>query len=350
MQDFLKDFEIFSQSWWPYIITLFVTIISAIRIYIGGTYCDSSHQIVGKNVIITGGASGIGFETAKELAKRGGNIILAVRNAEKGRRAIERIKMLTPKANVVIKLLDVSEFSSIRDFADQIIKEYNRIDVLINNAGIIFHPYKKTSDGNELTFVTNYLGPFLLTHLLLSVLNNSDNGRVINVSALAHFNGKLKLDDFNSEKNFNEKEAFSQSKLALTMFTKYMAQLYKSTKITFNAVDPGLVRGTGHIEKYSTLGRSLITKISVLPWVWLFLKTPKQGCQSIVYLAVDPTLNNVSGYYFSNCEIREPSEIVKDVNLSKLLYDKSCRIVNIDKDKFLINREISDAPVNNFEN
>lgn len=91
----------------------------------------------------------------------GGNIILAVRNAEKGKRAIEYIKTLTPAANVVIKLLDVSEFSSIRDFADQIKKEYNKIDVLINNAGIIFHPYKKTSDGNELTFVTNYLGKIL---------------------------------------------------------------------------------------------------------------------------------------------------------------------------------------------
>lgn len=147
------------------------------RIYIGGTYCDSTHRIDGKNVIITGGASGIGFETAKELAKRGilklifialfnikmfvgGNIILAVRNAEKGKRAIERIKTITPAANVVIKLLDVSEFSSIRNFTDQIKKEYGKIDVIINNAGIIFHPYKKTSDGNELTFVTNYLGKY----------------------------------------------------------------------------------------------------------------------------------------------------------------------------------------------
>lgn len=74
--------------------------------------------------------------------------------------------------------------------------------------------------------------------------------------------------------------------------------MFSGTKITFNAVDPGLVRGTGHIEKYSTLGRSFVTKMSVLPWVWLFLKTPKQGCQSIVHLAVDPTLNNVSGCYF----------------------------------------------------
>ncbi|KAJ8924393.1 hypothetical protein NQ315_007189 [Exocentrus adspersus] len=128
-----------------------------------------------------------------------------------------------------------------------------------------------------------------------------------------------------------------------------MAQLYKNTKITFNAVDPGLVRGTGHIEKYSTLGRSFLTKFSVLPWVWLFLKTPKQGCQSIVYLAVDPMVNNVSGCYFSNCEIKEPADVVKDSNLAKLLYDKSCRIVNIDKDKIQLNMETA-TPSANSEN
>ncbi|KAJ8930538.1 hypothetical protein NQ314_016651 [Rhamnusium bicolor] len=349
MQDFLSDFDSFAQSWWPYLITLFVSIISAIRIYVGGTYCDSSHNIEGKNVIITGGASGIGLETTKELAKRGANIILAVRNADKGRNAIEQIKMLAPRANIVIKLLDTSEFSSIRDFADQIKNEYGKIDVLINNAGIIFHPYKKTTDGNELTFVTNYLGPFLLTHLLLPVLNKSDNGRVINISALAHFNGKLKLDDLNSEKSFNEKDAFAQSKLAVTMCTKYMAMLYKKTNITFNSVNPGLVRDTGHIKKYSTLGCSYLTKLSVWPWIWLFMKTPKQGCQSIVYLAVEPTLNTVSGCYFSDCEIKEPAEIVKDMNLAKVLYEKSCKIVNIDPDKILMSIEKRDGPITRSE-
>ncbi|KAJ8962534.1 hypothetical protein NQ318_000926 [Aromia moschata] len=302
MQDYFTDFDHFAQSWWPYAITLFISVVSAIRIYVGGTHCDSAHRIDGKNVIITGGASGIGLETAKELANRGAHVILAIRNAEKGRKAMEQIKKLTPGAQVVVKLLDMSDFSCIRDFADQIRNEYVKIDVLVNNAGIISHPHRKTVNGNELTFVTNYLGPFLLTHLLLPVLNKSDNGRVINISALAHFNGKLKLDDLNLENHFNEKDAFAQSKLALTVFTKHMASLYKGTNITFNSVSPGLVRDTGHIEKYSDFSKSFFTKLSVWPWMWLFLKTPKQGCQSIVYVAVEPSLNNVSGCYFRQVE------------------------------------------------
>ncbi|CAH1995551.1 unnamed protein product [Acanthoscelides obtectus] len=295
---FMNDFDQFTQSWWPYVISFIISIISAIRIYMGGSKCESSGRIEGKNVIITGGASGIGLETTKELSKRGANIILAIRNAEKGTKAVEEIKNFYQKAKVTVKILDMSEFSSIRAFAQQIIDEYEKIDILINNAGIIFHPYKRTSEGNELTFVTNYLGPFLLTHLLLPALNKSENGRVINVSAMAHFNAKLNLDNLNNEKNFNEKDAYAESKLALTMFTKHMAEQYKETKITFNSVSPGLVRDTKHTEKYSTLSKSFLTRLSVWPWMWLFLKSPRQGCQTIVYLAVEPTLHKVSGYYF----------------------------------------------------
>nr|CAI5819148.1 unnamed protein product [Callosobruchus analis] len=115
---------------------------------------------------------------------------------------------------------------------------------------------------------------------------------------MAHFNAKLNLDNMNSEKHFSEKDAYAESKLALTMFTKHMAELYKGYKITFNSVSPGLVRDTGHTEKFSTLSKSFLTRMSVWPWMWLFLKSPKQGCQSIVYLAVEPTLHKVSGYYF----------------------------------------------------
>nr|XP_023025612.1 retinol dehydrogenase 13-like [Leptinotarsa decemlineata] len=329
MQDFYSDFEIFSQSWWPYIISLVISIISAIRIYVGGTYCESLARLDGKYVIITGGSSGIGLATAKELAKRGANLILAIRNAEKGAKALDDIKMIKSDANVIIKILDVSDFCSIRNFVEQLKNEYDKIDILINNAGTICQPPRKTAEGNELTYVTNYLGPFLLTHLLLPLLSKSDNGRVINVSALAHYNGKLNIDTANIGE-YNGNDAFAGSKLALTLFTKHMAQLYKDTNITFNSVSPGLVRNTGHLANYSTLENSLLTKLSVWPWVWLFLKNPKQGCQSIVYLAVEPTLHKVSGCYFSDCEIKDPADVVNDSNIAKTLYEKSCKIVNID--------------------
>ncbi|KAJ3650197.1 hypothetical protein Zmor_021899 [Zophobas morio] len=340
MEQFFEQLEAAKACWWPYILSLILCLVGIIRRYIGGNYCPSENRIDGKIVIITGGSSGIGLATAKHLAKRGATIILAVRNAEQGKCALETLLTECPETNAIIKLIDLTDFVSIREFANQINLEYEKIDILINNAGIIFHPYKKTVDGNEITISTNYFGPFLLTHLLLNLLNNSDNGRVINVSAVAHLRGKINLDDLNSEKNFVEIEAFSQSKLALTMFTKHMASLLKYTHLTFNAVNPGLVRGTKHLRN-SKLTTSFPTKLSVWPWMWLFMKTPNQGCQTIVYTAVDPSLHNVSGCYFSNCEMQKPSDLVNDVQLSEELYRKTCQIVNIDGETIINNiREV----------
>ncbi|KAL1488063.1 hypothetical protein ABEB36_015431 [Hypothenemus hampei] len=329
MKKFSKDFDAFTNSWWPYLITFFIGLISAIRFYVGGVQYTKTNRIDGKIVIITGGSTGIGFETAKNLASRGGRIILAIRNAEKGKRALEKIKQNYPDAEVIVRLLDMGEISSIKNFVLQLFKDYEKIDILINNAAVIYQPYRKTVDGYEATLMINYLGPFLLTHLLLPLLNKSENGRIINVSAMAHYNGKLHMDDLNMEKQYNEKDAYSQSKLALTIFTKYLASLLKKTKIVCYAVSPGLVRNTGHLQNLP-LQRSFWSKLTIWPWIWLFLKNPKQGCQSIVYLAVDPSLGNVSGYYFSDCEVKDPSALVQDVHLAKALYEKTCNIVDID--------------------
>ncbi|CAG9864139.1 unnamed protein product [Phyllotreta striolata] len=328
MYDFFSDFESFTESWWPYLISVFITVISATRFYFGGTYCPSSARIDGKTVIITGGARGIGLATAKQLTNRGANVILAVRNVEKGLKALNEIRETNKTASVQIKLVDISDLASIRNFAEGIKNEHDKIDVLINNAGIIG---SKAQDEYEPVFTTNYLGPFLLTHLMLPLLAKSDNGRVINVSALAHYNGKLDLEG-NFGKSSTPQEAFAKSKLALTVFTKYIAQLHKSTNITFNSVSPGLVRNTGHWETFSSLNSSFLTKLSVWPWVWLFMKTPKQGCQSIVYLTVEPSLHKVTGCYFSDCEIKEPAEIVNDFNVARCLYEKTCKIVALDSE------------------
>lgn len=259
-------------------------------------------------------------------------MILACRNAVKGKKALDEIRSFCPDAKVVVKMLDVSSLSSIADFCKEIEAEYSRVDILINNAGIIFHPFQKTTEGHELTTATNYLGtsflkqrvmgvmskilagPFTLTHQLIPLLNKSENGRVINITALAHFVGKVDLNDLNNVKNFNLREVYASTKLCLVLFTKHMASLYKSTlftlfglqknvlslftetNITFNSVSPGLVRGTDHL-KNSVLCSSFITKIILWPFMWLFMKTPKQGCQTIVYAAVEPSLNNVSGVY-----------------------------------------------------
>lgn len=331
---FTDDFETFINSWWPYILSICISIIYAIRFYVGGVDCVSRNRIDDKIIIITGSTSGIGLETAKDLISRGGHVILAVRNIDKANKIFEGIKKKNEKFKISVIQLDISDFFSIQSFAKRIIEEYEKIDVLINNAAVIFQPFQKTAEGNELTLVTNYLGPFLLTHLLLPLLNKSTNGRIINVSAVAHFTGKLKLDNLNMEKNFNEKDAFAQSKLALTIFTRYLASLLSKTKITCNSVCPGLVRGTGHLRNIFLNGNKW-SKIYLWPWIWLFLKTPKQGSQNIVYLAVEPSLFDITGCYFSDCEIKNPAENVKDVKLAQALYSRSCSIVNINGKKLI---------------
>ncbi|CAG9764488.1 unnamed protein product [Ceutorhynchus assimilis] len=336
LEDFARDFEAFSGNWWTYFIPFCVTVIGFIRVYAGGPYYQGKERMDGKLVIITGSSSGIGFETAKDLASRGAHIIMAVRNAEKGKRALEKIKENYKKSQVTVKLLDISEMDSIRNFVDQIEVEYEKIDVLINNAAVIHQPYTKTIDGNELTIATNYLGPFFLTHLLLPMLNKSEHGRIINVSAMAHFNGKLKVEALNMNKdNYNEADAYSQSKLALTIFTKYLATLLnKNTTITCNAVSPGLVRGTAHLQNLPLL-KSAWTRFSTWPWVWLCLKTPKQGCQTILHVALNSNLKKTSGFYFSDCDFKEPAELLKDIHVAKALYKTSCGLVKIDGDDII---------------
>ncbi|GJQ66056.1 hypothetical protein Trydic_g4142 [Trypoxylus dichotomus] len=332
----IEDFYNFTTGWWPYIISIVITIISSIRIYMGGPQCPSKNRMDGKIVLITGGSSGLGFETAKELAKRGATIILTCRDYQKGQKAIDKIRRYAKDPKIDLKLLDVSEMGNIRRFVMLIKKYYNKIDVLINNAGIIFQPRMKTSEGFELTLATNYLGSFLLTHLLLPLLRQAPNSRVINLTCLSHMAGRINIRDLNMDRRYSETEAFAQSKLALVMFTRHLASLLKNrgSTTTVYAVNPGIVRNTNHL-KSSPFAKSLMARISTFPWIWLFLKTPHQGSQTIIYTVVEPTLSSISGAYLSDCDITEPSEYAKNEATSKQLYEATCKMIDLKDEETL---------------
>ena len=172
----------------------------------------------GKVAIVTGGNSGIGFETVLGLAKKGAHVVMASRNTEKAAAARAEILGRSPRALVDVIKLDLGDLASVRNFVTEFRQKHSRLDLLVNNAGIMLPPFGKTPDGFELTFATNYLGPFLLTGLLLPLLLAAPDSRVVTVSSLAHTQGKIARDNLNGERAYSKMAAYGQSKLANLLF------------------------------------------------------------------------------------------------------------------------------------
>lgn len=195
-----------------------------------------------KTVIITGSNSGIGFHTAKMLALRGAKVIMACRNIEKTRIAAGKIYKQDKNAELEIIHLDLSDLASVRRFATEINKRYDRLDILINNAGVLATPYKKTSDGFEWQFGINHLGHFALTGLLIDLLMKTNDSRVVTVTSIAHFSGKIHFDDLSGATWYGRMRAYRQSKLANLLFAyELQKRLKRSASGTISvAAQPGI--------------------------------------------------------------------------------------------------------------
>lgn len=172
----------------------------------------------GKTVIITGANSGIGLETARMMAEKGAHVIMACRNIERSKPSHAIVNRESTTGNADLIRLDLSEFSSIRDFVSEVKERFPKIDILINNAGVMAPPYGLTKDGFELQFGTNHLGHFLLTGLLLGNITGVAGSRIVTITSIAHINGTINFDDLKSEKRYRRMEAYRQSKLANLIF------------------------------------------------------------------------------------------------------------------------------------
>lgn len=172
----------------------------------------------GKVVIMTGANSGIGFEAARALAQRSAVVIMACRSLEKGQAAIKQIQDEDPQAQVILQQLDLADLSSVRQFGEAFLAAHDRLDILINNAGVMAPPYSKTVDGFEMQFGTNHLGHFVLTGLLIDLLKKTPDSRVVTVSSYAHYFGRIAFNDLNSERFYQKWLAYGQSKLANVLF------------------------------------------------------------------------------------------------------------------------------------
>ena len=238
------------------------------RTYIQGPRCQSNRHIKGKTVVITGGNTGIGKETAVDLATRGAKVIIGCRNLEKGQAAVQEIQTRSGNEKVFVEKLDLSSLASVRQFADGILKNEPRLDILINNAGVMGCPYQMTEDGLEMQFGVNHIGHFLLTLLLLDLMKKSGPSRIINVSSLAHRfgTGVINFDDINAEKDYDPFAAYQQSKLANILFTRELSVHLEDTNVTVNALHPGLVNTD--IQRHS-----FISGLVFFPLRWYFFKT-----------------------------------------------------------------------------
>ncbi len=176
-------------------------------------------DLMDKVAVVTGANSGIGYEMVRALAHKNAIVVLACRNKEKGESAIQQIRQEYPRAKVELMLLDLADLASIRYFADKFTSNYNRLDILINNAGIMAPPFRKTEDGFESQFGTNHLGHFALTGLLFDTLTHTPQARVVTLSSSFHLLGAIDFDNLNAEKGYNRGKAYGQSKLANLLFT-----------------------------------------------------------------------------------------------------------------------------------
>ncbi|CAG5130695.1 unnamed protein product [Candidula unifasciata] len=291
----------------------------------GGQY-TGKETIKGKTVIITGSNTGIGMETARELARRGGRVIMACRDTVKGEAVRKAIVEEAGNNNVILKKLDLASFASIKEFCKDINESESRIDILINNAGVMACPKMLTQDGLEMQFGVNHIGHFLLTNLLLDKIKASAPSRIIIVSSLAHKWGRINFDDLNSVKSYSRNAAYAQSKLANILHCKELARRLQGTGVTVNCLHPGSVNTelTRHVP---FIDSTFIGKLLVLPIRYFLFKTALEGAQTTLRCALDPALETVSGKYFSDCKITSPSSKAEDEEAAKRLWEISEEIV-----------------------
>ncbi len=261
-----------------------------------GWTLDDIPNLTGKVMIVTGANSGLGFETTRELAKKGAKVIMACRNLQKAEAAKQRILDDSPKADLEIMELDVSSLKSVTEFVKRFKARYVRLDVLINNAGIMAATYKISDDGFENHFATNYLGHFALTGKLFDMIEETSGGRVVSVSSIAYFLGnKIDFDTiaYIDKKKYGKWHAYGRSKMECLLFAYEMDRRLKASgKSTISvAAHPGLARSNiMPAQAKNAVSRKLRT------WFSYMLKPTIYGAMPLVRAAVDENVKG--GEYF----------------------------------------------------
>lgn len=278
-----------------------------------------SWSIGGKRVVVTGANSGIGKETAIALAREGARVVMVCRSRERGEAALADVRAASGRDDVELMLCDMASQRSIRSFCADFLATYDRLDVLVNNAGTTFPARELTEDGIERTFAVNHLGYFLITSLLLDRLAASAPARIISVASAGHRWGSLDPDNLQGERKYGELWAYGTSKLCNIAWTYELARRLEGTGVTANCVHPGAVG--------SNFGANAAPWFAALTRIGKpFLTSPEKGARTTVWLACAPELAGVTGGYFSRCKPARSSRASHDRDAARALWQISERL------------------------
>ncbi len=285
----------------------------------------------GKTAIVTGANVGLGFETTIGLAKKHMHVVMACRNIKKAQKAKDTIKKILPTASLEIMILDLNSLKSVRDFAAEFSKNHQQLHLLINNAGIMIPPFNKTEEGFESQMGVNHFAHFLLSGLLLPILESTEGSRVISLSSIAHKNAKINFENLNSEKSYSKMEAYGQSKLACLMFAYELDKRLKAkgSSVKSIAAHPGV--------SDTDLGRHVSKWLYALmrPIVKLISHKPEDAAMPSLFAALDKDL--LGGEYIGPTgfnEMKGKPGIVKstplshDTQIAKQLWEVSEKLTN----------------------
>ena len=280
-------------------------------------------KLIGEQTaLVTGANAGIGRATASELARRGARVLMACRDGARGTEARAALMADVPGARTELLVADLSSGAGVRSLAAQTLQHTDRLDVLVNNAGVFTRNYTPTAEGLETQFAVNHLAPFLLTNLLRDLLMKSAPARVVTVSSEAHKRGQIRFDDLHGERNYSGMRAYSQSKLANLLFNRELARRFGGTGVTANALHPGVI-GT----------QLLFTGFAPIRLLRPFLKTPDAGARTSVFLAVAPAVERLTGLYFVDFEPARPSQAARDDGAARRLWRISAELTGMNPEE-----------------
>nr|XP_022915032.1 retinol dehydrogenase 12-like [Onthophagus taurus] len=312
-------------------LTIFLTVavpLAILKIYwkLNTRWNRSYKCLIGKTVLVTGSNTGIGYYTALDFAKRGAKVILACRNKIKGEEARKQIIKETNNDNVILKVIDMESFESVRNFANDFNRNEERLDILINNAGISGVDYL-TKDGYPVIIQVNHLSPFLLTHLLMNKLHKAGHSRIVNVASNMVQTGKFEPKNLGlpvemSHKTYRSTQYYSDSKLCNAVCTIEMNKRLKNTNIIVNALHPGVII-TNIFDNQS----KFITSI-VYSFKWLF-KTMEEGAQTTLYVALSEDAGESGGRFFNNCRDVGHYKNATDPDFARRVYEKCEKLVGL---------------------